>query len=211
MKHYFITGTDTDAGKTYVTCLLLGALHAKGESAAGFKPVSCGSRDDALALLAASNPAPELDTINPLAYRQPLAPMAAALLEQRPFDSAPIWAAWQSLTSRHDRVLVEGAGGWEVPLAPGKTVGDLAAEFNLPVVVVAPNRLGALNHTILTVRAIHQRGLTCAGIILNHVHDERDLASISNRAILESMLGIPVLAEIMHGETSLDWNSLGLA
>jgi dethiobiotin synthetase len=211
MPHYFITGTDTDAGKTYVTCLLLKALAAKGESATGFKPVSCGSRDDALALAAASSPPADLDAINPLAYRQPLAPMAAALLEQRPFQAEPIWSAWQTLTSQYDHVLVEGAGGWEVPLAPGKTMGDLATEFNLPVIVVTHNRLGALNHTILTVRAIIQRGLPCAGIILNHVHDERDLASISNRAILETMLGIPILAEIMHGETSLDWDSLGLA
>ena len=210
--HYFITGTDTDAGKTYVTCLLLRALTARGERAVGFKPISAGGRDDAIALMSAGTPGASLDLVNPVAYRQPLAPMAAGLLELKPHDEAPIWSAWETLCADHDRVLVEGAGGWEVPLAPGRTVGDLAAAFALPVLVVANNRLGTLNHTILTVNAIKGRGLTCAGILLNHVGDERDVASISNAAILRAMLpDVPVLAEIMHGETALDWDSLGLA
>ena len=206
--HYFITGTSTDAGKTYVTCLLLRALTAQGTRAVGFKPVTCGGREDAIALRDAGTPGPDLDLINPVAYRQPLSPMAAALLENRPFDDAPILAAWAELTAQYDRVLVEGAGGWEVPLSKGRTIADLAALLNLPVIVVADNRLGSLNHTILTVRAIQHRGLSCAGIILNHPADSRDLASISNSLILQSMLDVPILAEIMHGETDLDWPSL---
>ncbi len=206
--HYFITGTSTDAGKTYVTCLLLRALTAQGTRAVGFKPVTCGGREDAIALRDAGTPGPDLDLINPVAYRQPLAPMAAALLENRPFDDAPILAAWAELTAQYDRVLVEGAGGWEVPLSKGRTIADLAALLNLPVIVVADNRLGSLNHTILTVRAIQHRGLSCAGIILNHPADSRDLASISNSLILQSMLDVPILAEIMHGETDLEWPSL---
>ena len=108
-----------------------------------------------------------------------------------------------------DTVLVEGAGGWEVPISRDFMVGDLAARFELPVILVVNNRLGALNHTILTVNAVTGRGLRCPGIILNHVQIERHSATITNRAILEDVLELPVLAEITHGETdleSIDWS-----
>ena len=84
-------------------------------------------------------------------------------------------------------------------------MADFAQRLALPVIVVVNNKLGCLNHTILTVRNIQARGLTCAGIILNYVKDERDAASISNRMALEHFLDVPVLAEIMHGETEIDW------
>ena len=102
-------------------------------------------------------------------------------------------------------VLVEGVGGWEVPIAPGYNVADLAADLGLPVLLVVNNRLGALNHSILTAKAITSRGLECAGIILNHVEDERDSASVSNRVVLEQELEVPILADILHGETEIAW------
>ena len=100
---------------------------------------------------------------------------------------------------------MEGAGGWEVPLTADVTLADFAATLALPVIVVVNNRLGAINHTLLTVRNIQQRGLHCAGVILNYVQEERDAASISNHAVLDHCLGVPVLAEVMHGETEIDW------
>jgi dethiobiotin synthetase len=102
-------------------------------------------------------------------------------------------------------VLVEGAGGWEVPLTETETLADFVQSLALPVIVVVNNRLGALNHTLLTIRNIQARGLTCAGVILNYVSEERDAASISNRMVLERFLDLPVLAEVMHGETEIDW------
>jgi len=99
-------------------------------------------------------------------------------------------------------VLVEGAGGWEVPLRADVMLSDFARDLGWPVVVVVRNQLGALNHTILTVRAIQAAGLACAGLVINHPADERDPASISNRAVLEDVLDVPVLAEVMHGETA---------
>lgn len=201
----FITGTDTDAGKTYVTRLLLEALNAAGHATAGFKPVCCGSRQDAVELANAGVPGLSIDEVNPVFYKQPLSPLAAGWLENRPFDSEPVLNAWTALSARFEHILVEGAGGWETPLTPEKTMGDLAAALGLPVLVVVNNRLGALNHTLLTVRAIEARGLTCAGLILNYPHDERDSASISNAAVLRAALPrVPVLAEVMHGETALD-------
>ena len=114
-------------------------------------------------------------------------------------------AATRNYADEFDQVLVEGIGGWEVPISKGYNLGDLAVDFGLPVLMVVDNRLGALNHSILTARAIAARGLECAGIFLNHVEEERDSASVSNRVILEQELGLPILADILHGETELDW------
>lgn len=201
----FITGTDTDVGKTHVTRLLLDALKARGESAAGFKPISCGGRGDAEILAAASAPPLSLDEANPVALKAPASPMAAALIENKPVDVARILAAYEALAARYAHVLVEGAGGWEVPIRRDFTMADLAAAMGAPVAVVVRNQLGALNHTILTVRNLQARGLECAGIILNHVEEERDSASIANRAILEDVLSVPVVLDILHGETEIDW------
>ena len=205
--NYFITGTDTGAGKTYVTALLLQSLIAEGRSAAGFKPISCGDREDAEALLAASTPAPHLslERVNPVHFKTPAAPLAAALIENRPADLTLIKDTYAELCGEFDHVLVEGIGGWEVPIGDGYSVADLAAELGLPVLLVVNNRLGALNHAILTARAIATRGLDCAGLILNYVEDERDSASVSNRLVLEKTLKIPILADIIHGETSIPW------
>ncbi len=203
--HYFITGTDTDAGKTYVTCLLLEALKREGRQAAGFKPFVCGGREDAILLQSAGSEGPSLDEINPVWLKMPAAPYAAALMANTTFDLDAVKGAFEQFAEIREHVLVEGAGGWEVPLTDELTMADFAVSLGLPVIVVVNNRLGALNHTILTVRNIQARGLTCAGVILNYVQDERDAASISNRMVLETFLDVPVLAEVMHGETEIDW------
>ena len=202
--HYFITGTDTNVGKTYVTCLLLEALRREGREAVGFKPVACGDRTDAAAILHACHGASlTLDEVNPVFLKAPAAPCVAALLENKPIHVEAITEAFTRLTQRFATVLVEGAGGWEVPLTAKQTMAGFAQDLALPVIVVVNNKLGALNHTILTVRNIQARGMTCAGIILNQVADERDTASISNRAMIEQFLDVPVIAEVMHGETEL--------
>ena len=207
MADYFITATDTGAGKTFVTCLLLQSLVAEGRTAVGFKPISCGDREDAESLLAASTPAPQLDIdrLNPVHFKTPAAPIVATMIENRTVDLTLIKETYAELADEFDHVLVEGIGGWEVPIASGYHVGELAVELGLPVVLVVNNRLGALNHAILTARAISSRGLHCAGLILNHVEDERDSASVSNRVILEQELKAPILADILHGETAIPW------
>ncbi len=203
--HYFITGTDTDAGKTYVTCLLVEALRRGGQAAVGYKPLACGDRIDAHALRQAGEDTLTLDEVNPVFLKVPASPFAAALLENKTVDVEAARQGFFSLAARFSHVLVEGAGGWEVPLTAQMSMADFAAELGIPVIVVVNNKLGCLNHTILTVKNIQARGLVCAGIILNHAHDERDLASISNRMILQQFLHVPVLAEIMHGESQMDW------
>lgn len=207
---FFITGTDTDAGKTYVTCLLLRALNAAGTPAVGFKPVCCGDRQDVTALLAAGAPGPTADQLNPLFYPQPLAPLVAGWMADRPFDFAPILAAYAALGNTYSNILVEGAGGWEVPVTVKQTMADLAVSLALPVILVVNNRLGALNHTLLTVNAVQARGLRLAAIVLNYPHDERDSASISNPAALREIFPTIPLIEVMHGETELDLASFPL-
>ena len=202
--HCFITGTNTDVGKTYVTRLMLRALNTAGHSAVAYKPICCGSRDDATALLADSAPGVTLDELNPVFLQSATAPYVAAQLENKPIDPAALAAGFHTLAARYQHVFVEGAGGWEVPMCQGKTMADFAAMLALPVVIVIDNRLGALNHTILTVNAIRARGLTCAGLILNHLVDERDTAAITNRSILEDWLELPVLQDILFEETDTE-------
>jgi len=203
--HYFITGTDTDAGKTYVTCLLIEALRLAGHNAVGYKPFACGDRRDPLAIQQASGSVLSVEEINPVFLKVPASPYAAALLENTKVDIERARQGFYNLTAKHSHVIVEGAGGWEVPLAGKETMADFAAVLGLPIIVVVNNKLGCLNHTLLTVKNIQARGLTCAGIILNYAHDERDAASISNRMVLQNYLDIPVLGEVMHGETEINW------
>jgi dethiobiotin synthetase len=200
---FFITGTDTGAGKTYVTRLILTALREEGRDAVGYKPVACGDRDDAVVLSAASGDL-ELDLVNPVYLKTPVAPYVAGLLENRVVNPAELIAGYEYLAARHGMVLVEGAGGWEVPIASDYRISDLAAALQLPVIIVAGNRLGALNHIILTVRAIQARGLTCAGIVMNQLEDEMDTAMITNKGVVEDLTGVPLLEHLIYGQDFLD-------
>ena len=133
------------------------------------------------------------------------ASMAAAMIENRPADLDAVRTAHQSLADEYQHVLTEGAGGWEVPISADYAMSDLAAELGAAVLLVVDNKLGALNHTILTANAVRAKGLKLAGIVLNHVADERDAASISNRAVLDEVLSPPFILDLLHGETEIDW------
>ncbi|MCH5285307.1 MAG: dethiobiotin synthase [Akkermansiaceae bacterium] len=203
--NYFITGTDTEIGKTHTTCALLRDLRARGLNAMGFKPLACGDRSDPRAMRAAvGDPTLSLDLINPIYLRAATAPYIAAELEQRPLQLTELTAAYHRLAEQYNPILVEGAGGWEAPLAPGLTMADLAAALALPVILVVANKLGAVNHTILTVQAIRARGLQCRAIILNHIGEEWDAASVTNRRLIEEFTGIPVQAELIHGQEDIN-------
>lgn len=200
---FFVTGTDTGVGKTYVTRLILEGLRAAGVDAVGYKPVACGDREDAELLATASGGIPP-DEVNPVFLRNALAPYVAGMLENRPIDPAELVEGYRSLSGAHQSVLVEGAGGWEVPIAPNYRIADLAVALELPVVVVAGNRLGALNHILLTVDAVRARGLVCAGIVLNQLGDEMDTAMITNKGVIEDLTGVPLLAHVIHGQDSIE-------
>jgi len=207
----FITGTDTGVGKTRVAAMLVSALRASGTDAVGFKPICCGGREDAEALAAASGGAAILDDVNPVWLRPPVAPFAAAMIEGRMVDVALVREKFAQLRSTHEAVIVEGAGGWFVPVTRDFSMADLAAEFELPVLVVAANRLGVINHTLLTVAAIRACGLRCAGVILNHVQPpaDGDAALVTNEGVLGELLRVlpdgpvPLLGEMAFGAQAL--------
>jgi len=196
----FITGTDTGVGKTHVSAALLRRWRAAGTDAVGMKPICSGDRADVEQLHAACEGAIPVDDINPVWLRPPVAPYTASIIEERPIDLDRIHNDFARLRDEFPVVLVEGVGGWLVPIRRDYFVSDLAAEFALPVIVVAANQLGMLNHTLLTVRSVREHGLECAGVILNHPKPpaEDDPAVVTNRSVLEDVLDVPVLAEFAY-------------
>lgn len=203
--NYFITGTDTDAGKTFVTSLLTRSLRKAGLDTVAMKPVSCGEPGDTSAIRAAAENELTTEEVTPLSYKAPLAPIEAARLEGRTFDPAAVMTVFRKLKSSHNSLLVEGVGGWLVPLAPGYSSADLAKEMGLPVLLVVRNRLGALNHALLTLESIKAHGLLCGGIVLNnHPADDGDAAREGNRRLLPELTDVPLLFEISSGQTELD-------
>ena len=204
MQNFFITGTDTNVGKTHISCALLRDLRQRGIPALGYKPLACGDRADARAMRDATESSLSLDTINPIYLRTATAPYIAAELEQVEIKIEHLMACYHELCKSNAPIIVEGAGGWEVPLAPGLSISDLAVALNLPIILVVGNRLGAVNHTLLTLQAIAARGLECKGIILNHMSEEWDTASLTNRQLIERYTDVPVLAELICGQDDLD-------
>jgi dethiobiotin synthetase len=200
--NFFVTGTDTEVGKTHLTRLMVASLRAEGRDAYGFKPVSAGDRDDGRILAEVSGNLP-IDEVNPLHFSSAVAPHVAALLENKSIDPALIVDACRKFSEGKDIVLFEGAGGWEVPITESYFISDLAKDLGFPVILVAANRLGALNHILLTLAAIKAKGLTCAGIILNQLGDEMDTPMITNKGILASLSDTPVLDHIIHNQDFL--------
>jgi dethiobiotin synthetase len=196
MPSYFITGTDTGVGKTWFTSWLVRHWRLQGQNAAALKPIASGDREDALLLREASENVLSLDEINPIHFRLPAAPLVAARAENRGIDFASLNRSIAEKASRFSHLAVEGVGGWRVPLTPNYDVRDWARDLGLPVVVVALNRLGVLNHTLLTVDSILAAGLTCAGVVVNAgpgpSSPDLDLARRNNVLVLQSLLSLPV-------------------
>ncbi len=219
-RAYFITGTDTGVGKTFVTSLLARIFREKGVDVGVMKPVEtgCPQKDgslvpqDALKLKDASGSADPLDTINPYRFKEPLAPDIASEIAGVTIDFGRIKDCYDRIYRAHGVTLVEGAGGLLVPLTPDKTVADLILFLGLPLIVVAASRLGAVNHTLLTVECALHRGIEVKGIILNNASPlEGDLSRGFNRKEIEKFTKIPVLGEVPYTESSLtdaDLNSL---
>ena len=203
MKNYFITGTDTDCGKTFVTALLVKAARAAGIDAIGAKPFCCGPRTDVEILAAASDGVESLDAINPVWLKTPAAPRACELLGEPTADVAKALSVVRALADRHAQVFCEGAGGWLVPVTRDLTVADFAAELGWPVILVVRNKLGALNHTLLTVESIRARGLMLAATILNDADGLETPAARTNKVILEEALAGSLLIEVSRNAQAL--------
>ena len=203
----FITGTDTGVGKTHIATRLLHLLRASGVRCAGMKPICCGDRHDAEALLAAGIDGLTIEEVNPVWLKTPAAPIVGTLREKISIDIEQILSGFQRLQDKVEQVIVEGVGGWLVPIRSDYFVSDLAAAMKLPVVVVAQNRLGCLNHTALTVRSIAASGIHCVGVVLNSPEIATDVAALTNADILRRILDVPLLAALGENLTEVpeDW------
>ena len=196
-RAYFLTGTDTGVGKTLIVAALLRAAAAQGLRALGMKPVAAGGAEDVDALVAASNVAAPREAVNPYLLAEPLSPHLAARRDGVAIDIEHIARRFNELRGRADFLVVEGAGGFRVPLSGTQDGADLAARLGLPVILVVGLRLGCLNHALLTAEAIRARGLRLAGWVANQV--DPDMACVEeNVDTLRARLAAPLLGIVPH-------------
>ncbi len=213
-KGYFITGTDTGVGKTFVSCALAGIFKETGIEVGVMKPVESGCPEgegegrgdiliptDAMKLKLASGSVDHMDDINPYRFAMPVSPNIAARkasLHAEQIDLKRIKAAYDRLKKTNEMMIVEGAGGLMTPVTNSKTMADMALLIGLPIIVVSASRLGTLNHTLLTVAHAKRIGLKVAGIILNHpsAPDKKDESLPFNREEPSRIKGVPFLGEL---------------
>ena len=203
----FVTGTDTGVGKTVVSAALLHALRARGIKVLPMKPIAAGAElsqgewinDDTLLLMAAAGAAPDLARdVTPILLREAIAPHIAAAREGRDIALQPALEAFARLAGRADYVVVEGVGGFHVPLGASLDTVDLARALALPVVLVVGLRLGCLNHALLTAQAIRAAGLRLAGWIGNTLDPAMPVLR-ENVQALDERLHAPRLGLLPHG------------
>lgn len=214
---YFVIGTDTNVGKTYIASALIKHFVRAGYQTVGMKPLASGCNvmpdsellnDDVQALTAASNVTAPLDLINPYRFEPAIAPHIAATQAGQAVDCAQVIRAYQQLSSLADIVVVEGAGGFLVPLNEQHTLADLAVMLNIPVILVVGMRLGCINHALLTVEAIQARGLRLAGWVANQLEPEMPVFA-ENLASLQQRIAAPCLGVVgWQQEASLDLDLL---
>ena len=199
MRGLFVTGTDTEVGKSIVAASICAALAARGERVAAFKPVVTGLADpegdfppdhELLARAAGGHQTPA--EVAPYGYDPPLSPHLAAELAGETIEPARLVATARALAADADALVAEGVGGLLVPITPGYLIRDLARELSLPVVIAARTGLGTINHTLLTVEAARAVGLEVAGIVMTPWPAEPARIEQSNRATVERLAGVQV-------------------
>ncbi|HYQ71430.1 MAG TPA: dethiobiotin synthase [Gammaproteobacteria bacterium] len=202
-RGYFITGTDTGVGKTVVTLGLMAYLQALGQTVAGMKPVASGCErsaeglvnEDALQLQRQSSVALPYALVNPYALEPPIAPHIAAARAGVTISIDTIRSTFDVIAARADCVLVEGVGGWQVPLNSGETLAHLAGALELDVILVVGLRLGCLSHALLTAESIVSSGCSPAGWVANRLPPVAD-ATEENINTLKSRLSFPFLGVV---------------
>lgn len=212
MPGYFITGTGTEVGKTFVAALIAKQLVADGVRVGVYKPAASGCQndvsDDAVALWEAAGRPLTLDAVCPQRFAAPLAPHVAARDEGRRVDAALLRSGYEVWRDAYDFVLVEGAGGLMSPLSDDDYNADLARDLDLPLVVVAANRLGVINDVMQTLITAEAKGLRVAGVVLNDTSAEGDLSRATNAAELTLRMTAPLLGRVAWGgglDRRIDW------
>lgn len=215
VRGLFVTGTDTGIGKTFVSCGLAAWAQRQGIDAGVMKPVASGGvrlheagknrwvSEDAVRLRAAAGVSEPYSLINPVCFKEPLAPFTAAERQGMTISFVSLLRAFRAIASRHPFVIVEGVGGLLVPITGRLTVADLARKLGLPLLIVTRPGLGTLNHTLLTVSAARAVGLGIAGIVINHHqaparNADARLAIRTNRAMLQRLCKAPIIGELPY-------------
>ena len=213
---FFVTGTDTEVGKTYVSAMLLKAAVMAGKRAIGYKPVAAGcewqngqwQNEDALALQQASNVELTLKEVNPVALEPAIAPHIAAELAGEPISETVIQNGFEHLLSwQADVLLMEGAGGWRLPIGNQRFLSDVVKALQLDVIIVVGMRLGCLNHALLTAEAVKADGLNIKGWVANTLTPDMPYFN-ENLATLEQLMPAPRLATIPYKSVP-DFAALG--
>lgn len=220
---WFVSGTDTGIGKTLFSAALIQGLAQQGYRVAGMKPVASGCEEtnkglrneDALQLMQAANVKLGYEQVNPFAFAPAIAPHIAAQQAQVRIDPRRIAEIAGRIQQQVDLLVVEGVGGWEVPLNRDETVADLAVTLGMPVILVVGIRLGCINHAILTADAIRRRGLALAGWVANML-DPQMMAAEENIQTLQGRLPAPMLCRIPYNPendleliaTAIDFNEI---
>lgn len=208
MQSYFVTGTDTDVGKTYVSAILLKAASEAGKKTVGYKPVSAGCEvingrlvnEDASQLLANSSLPVSQDEVNPIAFVPPIAPHIAAQDAGVAISAETIKAGYMHLKAMSpDLLIMEGAGGWRLPLGDKRYLSDIVQQLKLDVIIVVGMRLGCLNHALLTAEAVQRDGLTIKGWIANQLHPDMPRYA-ENLDTLKAEMPAPFLGEIPYAK-----------
>ena len=208
MSDYFITGTDTGVGKTWVTLALMEALQNKGETVVGMKPVASGCQntsaglrnDDAVRILKQSSQDLDYKTVNPYAFEPAVAPHIAADVAGVVIDIEKIAGEFSTLKKEADSVVVEGVGGWSVPLGENIMLADVVNRLNLPVILVIGLRLGCINHALTTTRAIEADGAKLHGWITSQL--DPDYACLNETMVtLQTRINAPFLGKLAYMES----------
>ncbi len=208
-KAFFVTGTDTEVGKTFVSCALLESFAKQGLSTLALKPVAAGTveqdgqwvNEDVVHLKRHMSVSLPYEQINPVLLHAAASPHIAAHLEQRNVSvSRLVGVCRGALMSRPDIALIEGAGGWRVPISKRETMADLAVQLGYPVIIVVALRLGCLNHAMLTAEAVRRDGLKVAGWVANCVSPEPMAYEAENLATLMSTIDAPLLGRLDYSE-----------
>ncbi|MGG4608606.1 dethiobiotin synthase [Providencia sp. Me31A] len=209
-KTYFVTGTDTEVGKTVASCALLQAANLQGMKTIGYKPVASGSEmtedglrnSDALSLQANSSVQLPYEVINPIVFEAPTSPHIISEKLQQPIEFSVMDHGLKVLQTQADWVLVEGAGGWYTPLSVDKTYADWVVWQRLPVILVVGVKLGCINHAVLTMEAIQSAGLSVVGWIANEVEEAGNYQEQYLKTLYR-MIKAPCLGMIPHQQNAM--------
>ncbi|WP_047682989.1 MULTISPECIES: dethiobiotin synthase [Xenorhabdus] len=213
---YFLTGTDTEVGKTVVSCALLQAANKKGYQTAGYKPVASGSEitsegvrnRDALALQYNSSVSLSYQEVNPLVFVEPTSPHIISAELNQPIEFTVISQGLEELAVKANWVLIEGAGGWYTPLSENTTFADWVVQEKLPVILTVGIKLGCINHAVLTAKVIQGSGLELVGWIANEI-EPAGKRQAEYLATLKRMISAPLLGVIPHLSDSDKKNNIG--